>query len=131
MSLNKLFTYGTLCSGFNNPTAAALHQDSNFLGEAQIKGHLYLINQTYPGLVQTDEDTTWIKGEVWELLDPVSTLERLDEYEGCANNSTQPFEYQRVEREVKMKNALIKAWVYLYRLPVHSAHEIKSGVFKK
>jgi gamma-glutamylcyclotransferase (GGCT)/AIG2-like uncharacterized protein YtfP len=131
MSLNRLFTYGTLCSGFKNPTAMALHMKSTLLGPAKIKGTLYLINQSYPGLVQTELDSTWIEGELWELTDPVNMLEKVDEYEGCSINSTQPYEYKRVIREVKLHNSMVQAWVYLYRLPVHRDQEIMSGDFKR
>jgi len=131
MSLNKLFTYGTLCSGFENPTAVALHKKSIFLGAAQTQGRLYLINQSYPGLLQNELDTTIVKGELWELLNPVATLQELDEYEGCAKNSTQPFEYQRVVVKAEMNNVAIKAWAYLYRLPVIPSQEITSGDFKQ
>lgn len=128
--MNKLFTYGTLCSGFKNPTAIALHAKAKLLGPAQIKGTLYLINQSYPGLIQTELDSTWIKGEIWELEDPQQTIKQVDEYEGCASNSSQPFEYKRVIREVMHNHIKMDAWVYLYRLAVNRDQEIMSGDFK-
>jgi gamma-glutamylcyclotransferase (GGCT)/AIG2-like uncharacterized protein YtfP len=131
MLLNRLFTYGTLCSGFKNPTAVALHMKSKLLGPAKIRGTLYLIKQSYPGLVQTELDSTWIEGEVWELTDPAHTLDQVDEYEGCSPSSPEPFEYHRVIREVKLNQSILDAWVYLYRLPVNRDQEIMSGDFRK
>jgi gamma-glutamylcyclotransferase (GGCT)/AIG2-like uncharacterized protein YtfP len=131
MSLNRLFTYGTLCSGFKNPTAIALHMKSTLIGPAKIKGTLYLINQSYPGLVQKQLDGSWIEGELWEMHEPELMLTTVDEYEGCSINSPEPFEYQRVTREVMVNNSFSTAWVYLYRLPVHRDQEIMSGDFKK
>ena len=131
MSPNKLFTYGTLCSGFNNPTALAFHKKSNLIGKAQIKGTLYLIKHSYPGLVQTEMDDAWIQGELWELKEPLAIIKNIDEYEGCDLNSPTPHEYARVVREIKLNDMLLDAWVYLYRLPVDQQQEIMSGDFKK
>jgi len=131
MTLNKLFTYGTLCSNFNNPNAVALQKKSTLLGKAQIKGKIYLINHSYPGLIQTEGNSTWVHGEIWLLHEPIATLLQLDEYEGCSPNSMEPFEYSRAIRHVSFGDDLIEAWVYLYRLSVDHLQEIALGYFQK
>jgi gamma-glutamylcyclotransferase (GGCT)/AIG2-like uncharacterized protein YtfP len=64
------------------------------------------------------------------LHNPQATLSWLDAYEGCAPGQSEPHAYQRVIVPVTLNSGdKLDAWVYFYKLPVHSARHLPSGRF--
>ncbi len=80
----NLFVYGTLRKNFANEFARQFYKSGRLLGRAKVRGRLYQISD-YPGLVLSDTDAEWVRGEVYTLTDPGVTYPLLDEYEGCGD----------------------------------------------
>ena len=98
-----------------------------FVGHARIQGRLFDLGE-YPGLVLSCDPGLSVRGEVYALTNPLETLSRLDDYEGCGPNDTTPHEFERVERDVVLDSgAISKAWVYAYRGSTANKREIVSG----
>jgi len=108
--LNLLFVYGTLRSEFNNRYARLLRSQAEFVGRATVPGSIYRIRH-YPAY--RPEPAGEVRGELYRLGHPETTLKALDEYEGE--------DFERV--------VVNEAWIYRYRgkPPEHS--RIPSGDF--
>lgn len=114
-----LFVYGTLRSHYNNPYANLLRDNADFIGDAVIKGLLVDVGE-YPGLIPTEANVSFVKGEVYELKDSSILLKELDEYEGD--------EYERRRLEVTFNNGeKAESWVYVYKSNLPFRQIIESG----
>lgn len=81
-----LFVYGSLKRGLVHHEQM---QGGRFVGTARLNGHhLVLYEEGYPALVRSDEPTSWVGGEIFEVSS--DHLARLDEFEGV------PTLYQRI-----------------------------------
>ncbi len=74
---DRIFVYGTLKKGFGN--AQWFLSDSQFLGNATVKGQLLNIVGSFPGLIGSDDQKSMVHGEVYLVDNP--TLARLDHLE--------------------------------------------------
>jgi gamma-glutamylcyclotransferase (GGCT)/AIG2-like uncharacterized protein YtfP len=111
-----LFVYGSLRSEFDNRYARLLRENAESKGHATVAGSIFRIGK-YPGFRQEPDGI--VHGELWKLREPVVTLAALDDYEGS--------EYSRVIVNVEMPQ--VKAWIYVYKGPVHEGQRIQSGDF--
>jgi gamma-glutamylcyclotransferase (GGCT)/AIG2-like uncharacterized protein YtfP len=129
MTSDRLFVYGTLMRGFAHPMAKLLAANADFLGAAQCRGRLYLV-QHYPGLVKSDDPADIVHGEVFRLRERDALLREFDIYEACGEGFAEPTEYLREMLEVTLADgAASEAWTYVYNWPVTKLARIASGRF--
>lgn len=84
----------------------------------------------YPGLVDSDDATDLVHGELYRLRQPLALLRVLDEYEGCSEGFAEPTEFVRQLRTVVCADGVAsEVWVYLYNRPVEQLPRIASGRF--
>lgn len=124
-----LFVYGTLKTDSSHPNAVLLRRTNKYIGQATVSGLLYNI-QYYPGLIYGKSLKTKVTGELFEMPDPVMTLEFLDKYEGYGPEFTKPNEYLRKLIQVNFDNKEINAWTYIYNWEVQESKLIASGVYQ-
>jgi gamma-glutamylcyclotransferase (GGCT)/AIG2-like uncharacterized protein YtfP len=131
MLSDRLFVYGTLMRGFDNPMAQLLSRSADFIGEARCRGRLYLVQQ-YPGLVLSDDPAEHVCGELYRLREPSELLRELDQYEACGEGFAEPTEYIRQVLTVTLaEDTACEAWTYLYNWPVVHLSRIISGRFPR
>ena len=129
MISDRLFVYGTLMRGFDHPMAKLLSRSSDFLGEAQCRGRLYLIKH-YPGLVLSEEPDDVVFGELYRLRARDELLGEFDMYEACGEGIAEPTEYVRRMLPLTLADeAVSEAWTYIYNWPVAGLPRIASGRF--
>ena len=129
MTSDRLFVYGTLMRGFENPMAQLLSRSADFIGGAQCRGRLYLIRH-YPGLLLSDDPADAVFGEVYRLRQPEALLREFDMYEACGDGFAEPTEYVRRMLPVTLSDgAASEAWTYIYNWPVTGQPRIASGRF--
>ena len=84
----------------------------------------------YPGLVPSDNQQDVVYGEVYKLSCADTILSRLDDYEECGPKFSEPTEYVRRKRDVKLKTGEeMSAWVYIFERPTVGLRLIESGDF--
>ena len=102
---------------------------ADFLGEAQCAGRLYLVRH-YPGLVDSDDPTERVHGQLYRLHHPRTLLAKLDDYEGCGPEDPPPPEFMRATRPVTAADGTVReALVYLYNWPHTGLPRIADGRF--
>jgi len=125
--LNLLFVYGTLRSEFDNRYARLLRSQAELVRKASVTGSIYRVDG-FPNFPAFRPDPAGeVRGELYRLADPETTLKTLDEYEGS--------EFERVvvrgaQAQVRCAaNSEEGAWIYQYgtQPPEHS--RIVSGDF--
>ena len=125
--LTRLFTYGTLKRGFNNPFAQQLHANATYIGEGFFLGKLYKIDW-YPGAVYEPGSAGKVYGEIFQIQD-AELFRGLDEYEEVLEDEAASL-YIRREIPILTENDLtVPCWTYLYNQPVHDLVVIESGIF--
>src|ERR1700726_29247 len=82
MTSDRLFVYGTLMRGFDHPMAKLLSRSADFSGEAPRRGRLYRVKH-YPGLVESEDPSEVVFGEVYRLRARDALLREFDMYEAC------------------------------------------------
>ena len=129
MTSDRLFVYGTLMRGFDNPMAQLLSRSADFLGPAHCRGRLYRIAH-YPGLALSDDADDVVFGELYRLRHPVELLREFDMYEACGEGFAEPTEYlRRMLAVTRADGAVHEAWTYVYNWPVTAQQRIASGRF--
>jgi len=124
-----LFVYGTLRLGTGHPLADRLQREADYLGPAFTQGLLYLISH-YPGLVRAKTPTDQVSGDLFRLRPDSNLLERLDEFEECGRDFSEPTEYLRRPAHVTLSGGdPFTAWLYWYNWPVKKLSRIASGDF--
>jgi gamma-glutamylcyclotransferase (GGCT)/AIG2-like uncharacterized protein YtfP len=119
-----LFVYGTLQTGFSNPAAARLREESRLVGPAVARGRMYDVSRShltgrYPGFIP-DEEGGPVHGELLEVSQPARTFLWLDPYEG--------FEYRRDVVPVRDEaGRRIDSWCYTFVDSVDGLAMIRSG----
>ena len=121
-----IFVYGTLMTGFQNPNALYLHQNSLFISNGFLKGEMYDIGH-YPGVILRGD--TIVHGEIFQLKDE-TILHKLDFYEGCTDDFEKPYEYVRQLVEVNNSGGAITCWIYVYNWRVKALNKIETGDYK-
>ena len=125
MQPRYLFVYGTLRRGVLNPYAAMLAKSSRYMGPAKVQGSLHRVSH-YCGLVASDHDEHWVRGDVYAIDHPAQTFRMLDQYEG----RTAPHEFARTTRQAVLDSGeQVRAWVYVYTRPPAGRPRIISGDF--
>src|SRR5688572_7155286 len=131
-SRTYLFVYGTLMRGMAAEAKLLGSGPVRFVGRATLPGVLYDFGP-FPGAVREKpaalsgivvED---VRGEVFELLDPMPTLEAIDAHEGfeMRRPGRSMFVRRRLEVDVEGVGKLY-AWAYLYARPVKGGQIIPS-----
>lgn len=124
---NRIFVYGTLMSGFDNPMSRRLRNESLLLGTGFIFGFLYDLNG-YPGAV-IDPDGRKVHGELYELFNMERSFSWLDEYEEGGPDDNPKYQYCRHQTMVFFQDNKINAWVYEYIQSTENLRRIESGVY--
>ena len=126
-----LFVYGTLRRGFNHPMARMLALRARYLEAARLNGRLYHLGR-YPGVILSHLPDEWVRGDLYELSGAPGLLARLDRYEGVLVGRRGRSEYRRVVATVHLDSGVkLRAWIYLYQLPVNRQKRLVSGDFTR
>lgn len=122
-----LFVYGTLRKGGGAPLVKRLEREARWLGQAEARGFLYLI-EGYPGFV-SDAAGGRVLGDLFDIGPNVSLLAALDDYEQCGEAWPQPQEYRREVISVLSERSAGEAWTYVYAWHVDETSLIAGGDF--
>jgi len=114
---NRLFVYGSLRRGCDNPHAQQLDREARYFGSGKVYGRMYRVDW-YPGVVLGGSD--WVTGDLFDDV-PESTIAQLDQYEGSN-------EFQRRQVEAYLPNGEgLDCWIYEFVAPVEGLARIESG----
>lgn len=134
-----VFVYGTLRADIQHPLHALIRENARDLGPAVMQGRLYDFG-AYPGVVDSQNPDELVYGEVYKILFNADLVfERLDAYEECGPDFTQPTEYLREIRTVrfipattaKIRSDNLDAWVYMYNHSLDRASHLEHGDYLK
>jgi gamma-glutamylcyclotransferase (GGCT)/AIG2-like uncharacterized protein YtfP len=129
-TIQHLFVYSSLRSGFQHPAYAYISKYFLLEAEGTVKGKLYDKETLIVGV--PTEDSCFIKGELYHIKEPAElswALAQLDDYEGVQQDEddAQPPMYKRAITTVYYNGKEIKAWVYWYNRTVSRGQLIESG----
>ena len=120
-----VFFYGTLMTGFDRRARLGMDDRLRARGAGTIEGKLFDLG-LYPAAVPSTEGR--VRGEVYELLDPVAMLAALDDIEGYEPASQDSSLYVRRPARVTLDDGTeLEAWAYFYNAPLGQAPAITSG----
>lgn len=120
-----LFVYGTLRRHSQHEMARFLERSGRFLGSAQLSGRLFDLG-SYPGLLPPETESDLVRGDLFELSDPVAAFDVLDRYEGCDRG-----QYSRnLAQALLADGPTLTAWAYFYQGAVHPGQRILSGEYQ-
>ena len=123
--MELVFFYGTLMTPFNRTGRLRIDQHLTFRGRGRIAGALFDLG-IYPAAVPAQDGR--VRGEVYELTDPVAALRALDELEGYRPGEPESSLYTRQRTSVQMDDGtIVNAWTYFYNAPLGRAERIESG----
>jgi gamma-glutamylcyclotransferase (GGCT)/AIG2-like uncharacterized protein YtfP len=123
--MELVFFYGTLMTPFNRTGRLRIDQHLRFRGRGSIEAALFDLG-IYPAAVPAADGR--VRGEVYELTDPVAALHSLDELEGYRAGEPEASLYTRKRTAVTMDDGtLVDAWAYFYNAPLGRAERIESG----
>jgi gamma-glutamylcyclotransferase (GGCT)/AIG2-like uncharacterized protein YtfP len=120
-----LFVYGQLRSGGIGHRRLSLRSKTASLGKARVTGRLYDLGD-YPGLILSARGI--VHGELLAFTDR-GLWRALDAYELCDPDRPSISDYARIE--IDLLGSGLRAWTYVYRLPVKSHRVIASGRWTK
>lgn len=130
--LTHIFTYGTLMSSVDVPLGhterTRIRQQCRFAGVASFRGVLLDVG-VWPGAIPDTLAPGRVHGELWTLpADPTALLAMLDRYEGCAEDQSRPYSYQRRKMRVRLAaGRRVTAWVFIWIADSKSLPVIESG----
>jgi gamma-glutamylcyclotransferase (GGCT)/AIG2-like uncharacterized protein YtfP len=113
--IHQLFVYGSLRSGFRNPTYEYLTRYFHLLGDAVVKGKLYDMGE-YPAAIATNEEK-FISGELYAVNDPAEfawAIAQLDDYEGINVEEGERPLYKREAINAYINGVGSVAWIYWF-----------------
>ena len=123
--MELVFFYGTLMTPFNRTGRLHIDQHLTFRGPGSIAAALFDLG-IYPAAVPASDGR--VRGEVYELTDPLAALGSLDELEGYRAGEPESSLYTRKRTPVMMDDGtLVDAWAYFYNAPLGRAERIESG----
>lgn len=123
--MELVFFYGTLMTPFNRTGQLRIGENLVFRGRGWIEAALFDLG-IYPAAVPAEDSR--VRGEVYELLEPISALRALDELEGYRPGEPEASLYTRTRTRVHMDDgSVVNAWVYFYNAPLGRAERIASG----
>lgn len=119
----KLFVYGTLKTGYPlNDNTLGSNENCKKVSDGVIHGFDMYSNGFYPYIVETDDKTHTVTGEVWEVNDSILMTE-LRSIER---------EYEETEVEVEVDGGVETCIAYVYKREVRESwHKIESGIFSR
>ena len=127
-SVNNLFVYGSLRSGFRNPAYEYITRYFNLVGEAVVRGRLYDAGESPVAVADTGDH--FITGELYELKDPSMfewAFEQLDDYEGINPEAgTKPL-YKRETATIFREGEPVTSWIYWYNGDVKGMPVLEMG----
>ena len=124
--MNLIFVYGTLLQGIQSNVAQYFHTNATFTSEGFMAGELYDLGM-YPGAVYNASSPNKVYGHIFQLKNPTTVLQVLDQYEGCPPDRPQPTEYIRKQVPIFWENEKKDCWVYVFNLPTAKKKRIESG----
>ena len=119
----KLFVYGTLKTGyaFNSHTLGS-NKNSKKVSDGVIHGFDMYSNGSYPYIVEVEDKTHTVTGEVWEVNDSILMTE-LRSIER---------EYEETEVEVLTDEGVETCIVYVYKNDIRGSwSKIEDGIFTR
>ena len=120
-----VFFYGTLMTPFNRTGRLLIDQHLEFKGRGSIPAALFDLG-IYPAAVPATDSR--VRGEVYELTEPVPALRALDELEGYRPGDQETSLYTRMRTTVSLDDGgTVDAWAYFYNAPLGRAERIESG----
>jgi gamma-glutamylcyclotransferase (GGCT)/AIG2-like uncharacterized protein YtfP len=121
----KIFVYGTLMGGFDRRRRVGIDTRMRFVARGWITAALYDLG-IFPAAIPALEGRVW--GEVYEVEDDPSVVQKLDEIEGFRSNDPDTSLYIRALADVTLDSgATDAAWVYFYNAPLGQGERIESG----
>ena len=123
--MELVFFYGTLMTPFNRTGRLRIDHHLVFRGRGSIGAALFDLG-IYPAAVPATDSR--VRGELYEMTDPVAALHSLDELEGYRPGDPETSLYTRTLTPVRMDDGTsVDAWVYFYNAPLGRAERIESG----
>ena len=123
--MELVFFYGTLMTPFNRTGRLRINEHLVVRGRGSIEAALF-DRGLYPAAVPTRDSR--VRGEVYELTDPLEALRSLDELEGYRAGEPETSLYTRTLTQVLLDDGnTVEAWVYFYNAPLGRAERIESG----
>lgn len=123
--MELVFFYGTLMTPFNRTGRLRIDQHLAFRGRGSITAALFDLG-IYPAAVPATDGR--VRGEIYELADPIAALRALDELEGYRPSDPETSLYTRTRTLVDMDDGTtVAAWAYFYNAPLGRAERIESG----
>ena len=123
--MESVFFYGTLMTPFNRTGRLRIDEHLEFRGRGSISAALFDLG-IYPAAVPAADSR--VRGEVYELTDPIPALRALDELEGYRPGEPESSLYMRKRTVVDMDDGtVVDAWAYFYNAPLGRAERIPSG----
>jgi gamma-glutamylcyclotransferase (GGCT)/AIG2-like uncharacterized protein YtfP len=120
-----VFFYGTLMLPFQRAGRSRIDEHLQFVGHGTINAALFDLG-IYPAAVPTPDGR--VRGEVHEMLEPLTVLRELDGIEGYRASEPESSLYTRVRTPVMLDEGhAVEAWVYFYNAPLGRAERIASG----
>jgi len=128
-SEQRLFVYGTLRNDSGHEMSRLLREFAEFEGGGSYQGRLYLVDE-FPGAVPSRTPAEIVRGQIYRLRDPGTTLALLDEYEGCDPRRPGSNLYRRELVDIDRDDGLVvSSWIYLYNRSTVGLQRISSGDF--
>lgn len=125
MAAQRVFFYGTLMAPFNRPVRRVIEDHLVFGGRGHIAAALFDLG-TYPAAVPDGHGR--VRGEVYEIHQPSTLFETLDEVEDHKPDLPHAGLYRRTLTAVALDDGReVAAWVYFYNGSVDDAQPIASG----
>lgn len=120
-----VFFYGTLMTPFNRPGRRRIDDHLTFKGRGSIAAALFDLG-IYPAAVPATD--TRVRGEVYEMTQPLVVLHLLDDTEGYRPGEPETSLYTRLLTPVLLDDGgIVDAWVYFYNAPIGRSERIASG----
>jgi len=120
-----VFFYGTLMLPFQRVGRSRIDTLLRLVGHGTINAALFDLG-IYPAAVPTPDGT--VRGEVHEMLEPLTVLRELDGIEGYSASEPESSLYTRVRTAVVLDDGReVNAWAYFYNAPLGRAERIESG----
>ena len=127
-TIQRLFVYGSLRSGFRSDAYSYLSKYFTLIGEGKVRGKLF-DKGNYPVAVPSGEDS-YIFGELYQLNNPAEfswAIEQIDDYEGLHVEHGETPLYKREAAEVFLNGEQTTAWIYWYNGSTAGYPELPSG----
>jgi gamma-glutamylcyclotransferase (GGCT)/AIG2-like uncharacterized protein YtfP len=126
---NYLFVYGTLMSGGAPAEIARAVRKLRLVGDGWTYGRLYDFGD-YPGAIFSWESSSTIVGQVYELVDGMNLLRKLDTYEEFDERHPEKSLFVRKKHMIWLDNhRRLLAWVYEYNRDPSKGQHIAHGEY--